>query len=172
MPSLRKLAEMVGWDEPTRPRRWKAAVERIRQGASAMVELDEQQQNREKGGVVRQRLEGSRQLTSGLIQMQVLPAIPDRLDEQHREMMHNNTEFFEQGMEVSFIAFAMAEGYTLEEISNSRSVHMRMSGKVAAAQYRHGPKSQEVQDAIDEANRVGALLTNARAELARNQEAG
>ena len=65
------------------------------------------------------------------------------------------------------IAKALAEGWKLKDVENGRNAARRMSGKIQAAQYRYGPDSSEVQAAINAANRVAVMLTNARAAYNR-----
>ena len=65
------------------------------------------------------------------------------------------------------IAKALAEGFTLKQCENGRHVARRMAMKIQAAQRRHGPRSDEAQAAIDEANRVSVMLTTARAAYNR-----
>lgn len=60
------------------------------------------------------------------------------------------------------IVKAVEEGYKLADCRNGRRVARRMGTKIQMASYRYGPKSQEVADAIAEANRVSVMLTAAR----------
>ena len=65
------------------------------------------------------------------------------------------------------IAKAMAEGFTLKEIASPRNVYRRFGTKISMAQHRYGKASQEAQDEIDESNRLGVILTTARAAYNR-----
>ena len=65
------------------------------------------------------------------------------------------------------IAKALAEGWQIADVKNGRNAALKMRGKIAAAQHRHGKDSVEVQEAIDEANRTSAMLTTARAAYNR-----
>ena len=65
------------------------------------------------------------------------------------------------------IAKAIQEGYTLRDIVNPRRIRMRMGSAIGMAQYRYGPSAPEVQKAIDEANHVSVMATNARAAYNR-----
>lgn len=65
------------------------------------------------------------------------------------------------------IAKALAEGWTLADCQNGRNAAQRMRSKIQNAGYRYGKSSPQVQEAIDEANRVSAMLTTARAAYNR-----
>ena len=65
------------------------------------------------------------------------------------------------------VAAAVREGFTLEQIDDPRFGANRARAAIGNAQYRFGPDSPEGQAAIDEANRVSVLLTNARAARRR-----
>ena len=65
------------------------------------------------------------------------------------------------------IAKALAEGFKLADCENGREANMRMQMKIGEASDQYGPKSPEVQAAIDEANRVSVMLTTARAAYNR-----
>ena len=65
------------------------------------------------------------------------------------------------------VAAAVREGFTVEQIDDPRFGANRARTAIGIAQYRFGPDSPEGQAAIDEANRVSVLLTNARAARRR-----
>lgn len=65
------------------------------------------------------------------------------------------------------IAMAVEAGYSLKDIINPRRVRMRMGAKIGMAQYRYGPAAPEVNEAIEEANRVSVMVTTARASYNR-----
>ena len=65
------------------------------------------------------------------------------------------------------IAKALAEGYSIGDVENGRNAALRMHGRIAAAQHRHGKDAPEVLEAIGEANRVSVMLTTARAAYNR-----
>ena len=65
------------------------------------------------------------------------------------------------------IAKALREGWKLADCQNGRNASQRMGSKIGIASHRYGPKSQEVADAIAEANRVSVMLTSARAAYNR-----
>ena len=65
------------------------------------------------------------------------------------------------------IGKAMGEGYTLKQIINPMGIHRRCGARIGMAAYRYGPRSKQVRDAIDEANRVSVMLTSARAAYNR-----
>lgn len=82
--------------------------------------------------------------------------------------MGNLSQTVQKRMEANAeIAKALAEGWKLSDCQNGRRAAQRMGSKIGMASYRHGPKSQEMADAIDEANRVSVMLTSARAAYNR-----
>ena len=64
-------------------------------------------------------------------------------------------------------AKAIAEGYTLADIASPGESYRNLGERVAVAQYRHGPHSPEVDEAIVKATRVSVMLTSARAAYMR-----
>ena len=65
------------------------------------------------------------------------------------------------------IAKALAEGYSIGDVKNGRNAARRQHTKIRAAARHYGSRSDEVQDAIGEANRVSVMLTTARAAYNR-----
>ena len=62
---------------------------------------------------------------------------------------------------------ALAEGLTIKQITNPRATAQLAGMKIMRTAYRYGPRSYQVKNAIDEANRLSVIATSARAAINR-----
>ena len=70
------------------------------------------------------------------------------------------------------IAAALNEGLKLQDIVNPWAVYRRYGARISVIQYRYGPRHPKVQEAIDESNRIGPILTSARSWYHRIMKEG
>ena len=89
------------------------------------------------------------------------PAVPEPDDVPAREYVPETLA------EHPDIAKMLAMGYSIADVQNGRNAARRQHTKIRAAARHYGSRSDEVQEAINEANRLSALLTTARAAYNR-----